>query len=755
MRVRFWGTRGCIPTPGRQTIRFGGNTPCVELRTDDGTILILDCGTGARALGLELHRLPRPLKLNLLIGHTHWDYIQGFPFFFQSLSPDTEVSIYAPAGFQRGLEAALANQMCYTNFPATLCDLMGRIHYIELEEGFFRLGKAVIETQYLNHPASALAFRISDGGATVAYVSNHEPFADPARLGLVHPGDQRHITFLKGVDLLIHDAQYSDAEYQGRVGWGHSPASYATEVALAAEVGRLALFHHDPLHDDDEVERLALAARALVNERHASLDVFAAAEGFDLEVQGGQARHEVSTVSALQRRPIAGERVLMVSIDETEIGLITQMLAEDGLVLLAAPDSHSALARAASLPPDMVIVDACVPDGDWDWLIQELRGRLNEPSLPALVLTEGSKQDRVMQLGGVPHVDYLARPFNPSMLRAGVRAWLSRSLAVSRKDLPGQSLSSEEVPGAGNRFAGTYEDILAAVPLFHALSREQMKYLFAQATEEVYQSGTVLVRQGELADRIFLILSGNVRVVEAALDAPSAYRFVAELGQGELFGEMGTLLGEARTTTVIAMEKTRCLVFPPQPFLSTLQESPGLAMAMLRAMAARLGSATRLLALTAPDPLTALMGRRAFQDQYQRLVAGIRRRGSSVILLVIDIVHLKNINDLFGYSIGDEVLRAVADVLVESTRRTDLVARYEGDEFAVLLVDAGVEQVAVMMDRVKSRLAQVESRIGIPMKIECSIGVAASQTPPETPYDLLREAVMNRHQKRVEPSPAV
>ncbi|MCX5721122.1 MAG: diguanylate cyclase [Nitrospirae bacterium] len=754
MRVRFWGTRGCIPTPGRHTIRFGGNTPCVELRTADGTIIILDCGTGAQALSLELHRSPRPLKLNLLIGHTHWDDIQGLPFFLQSLWPDTDVSMYAPAGFQRGLEAALASQMCRTNFSPTLCDLMGRIRYFELGEGFFRLGKAVIETQYLNHPASAFAFRISDGGATVAYVSNHEPFADPARSGLVHPGDQRHITFLKGVDLLIHDAQYSDVEYQGRIGWGHSPASYATEVALAAEVGRLALFHHDPLHDDDEVERLALAARALVTERQASLDVFAAAEGFDLEVQGGQVGHEVSTVSALQRRPIAGARVLMVSIDETEIGRMTQMLAEDGLVLLTAPDSHSALACAASLPPDLVIIDACAPDGDWDWLIQELRGRFNEPGLPALVLTEGSKQDRAMQLGAVFHPDYVAKPFNPSMLRARVRAQLSRSLAAFRKTLPGQALSAGEVPVAGHRFAGTYEEILAAVPLFHALSREQMGYLFAQATEEVYQSGTVLVRQGEPTDRIFLILSGNVRVVEASLDAPSAYRFVAELGQGELFGEVGAFLGEMRPTTVITMGKTRCLLFPPQPFLRTLQESPGLALAMLRAMASRLGSATRLLALTAPDSLTALMGRRAFREQYQRLVAGIRRRGSRVIVLVTDIVHLKNINDLFGYSIGDEVLRAVADVLVESTRGTDLVARYGGDEFAVLLVDAGVEQVAVIIDRVKNKLAQVESRISIPMKIECRIGVAVSHTPPETPDDLLREAALNRHQEKAEPFPA-
>lgn len=307
---------------------------------------------------------------------------------------------------------------------------------------------------------------------------------------------------------------------------------------------------------------------------------------------------------------------------------------------------------------------------------------------------------------------------------------------------------------AGHRFAGTYEEILAAVPLFHALSREQMGYLFAQATEEVYQSGTVLVRQGEAADRIFLILSGNVRVVEASLDEPSAYRFVAELGHGELFGEVGAFLGEMRPATVITMEKTRCLLFSPQPFLRTLHESPGLALAMLRTMASRLGSTTRLLALTAPDPLTALMGRRAFHEQYQRLAAGIRRRGSRVMVLVTDIVHLKNINDLFGYGIGDEVLRVVADVLVESTRRSDLVARYGGDEFAVLLVDAGVEQVAVIMDRMKNKLAQVEFRVGIPMKIECRIGVATSPMPPETPEDLLREAAMNRHQKRAEPSPA-
>ena len=167
LTVRFWGTRGSVPTPGAQTAKYGGNTSCVEMRAQDGTIIVLDCGTGARLLGLDLLKsASRPLRINLFIGHTHWDHIQGFPFFTPAFLPDTELNVFAPAGLQRTIQDALAGQMQYSYFPVTLRDLRSRIHFTELEEGFFRLGDIMVETQHLNHTAPTISFRISSGGAT-------------------------------------------------------------------------------------------------------------------------------------------------------------------------------------------------------------------------------------------------------------------------------------------------------------------------------------------------------------------------------------------------------------------------------------------------------------------------------------------------------------------------------------------------------------------------------------------------------------
>src|SRR5207249_6651717 len=224
-----------------------------------------------------------------------------------------------------------------------LRDLRSRSHCSGLEEGFFRLGDVLVETQYLNHTAPTIAYRISSGGTTVAYVTDHEPFWTPSGTTFHHPGDQHHIAFMKGADLVIHDAQYSAGEYRTKVGWGHSTFEYATDVALAAGAKRLALFHDDPAHDDTTLDRLEGAARARVMDRRGTLDVFAAQEGLSLELLGTGTPHASPTVTALRRRSIAGGRVLVVSANETEVAAIGKMLAEDELVLLSATDKRAAL----------------------------------------------------------------------------------------------------------------------------------------------------------------------------------------------------------------------------------------------------------------------------------------------------------------------------------------------------------------------------------------------------------------------------
>src|SRR5437870_8619756 len=411
--VRFWGTRGSIAAPGEHTARYGGITSCTEVRGADGTVIVLDCGTGARELGLHLTQtLKPPVHLHLFIGHTHWDHIQGFPFFVPAFIPGVELNVYAPLGFQQSLEEAMAGQMEYSYFPVKLRDLRSRIHFTELEEGFFRVGDVLVETQYLNHTAPTIAYRMTNGGATIAYVTDHEPFWKPENGALHHPGDQRHIAFMEGADLAIHDAQYTEEEYGQRVGWGHSTVEYATDVAIAAGVKRLALFHHDPTHDDAFMERFEGAARARVAALGRELEVFAAREGLELSVSGTGRPAPAVAVSALRRRLIAGSRVLVVTRDESQVASIEDALAEDGMVALPVPDMRAALTRGTEHHPDLAIVDTGLPAGDGADLVPAFRSRIGRANFPVILLVD-EPQAAPLHRPEIGATDYLAKPYSP------------------------------------------------------------------------------------------------------------------------------------------------------------------------------------------------------------------------------------------------------------------------------------------------------------------------------------------------------
>src|SRR5262249_34589457 len=234
--------------------------------------------------------------------------------------------------FQQSLEEAMAGQMEYSYFPVKLRDLRSRLHFTELEEGFFRVGDVLVETQYLNHTAPTIAYRITGGGTTIAYVTDHEPFWKLESGSLQHPGDQRHVAFMRGADLVIHDAQYTEEEYRQRVGWGHSTIEYAVDVAMEAGARRVALFPHAPTHDDAPLARREAAAKARAQAAGSSIEVFAAREGLELTLIGDGGAAPVSDVSALRRRVIAGARVLIVTSDETQVMAIEDVLADDGMV---------------------------------------------------------------------------------------------------------------------------------------------------------------------------------------------------------------------------------------------------------------------------------------------------------------------------------------------------------------------------------------------------------------------------------------
>ena len=738
MQVRFWGTRGSIAAPGPNTARYGGNTSCVEVRASDGTVIILDCGTGARELGLHLAQtMPHPIRLHLFIGHTHWDHIQGFPFFVPAFLLGSELNIYAPIGFQRGLEEAMAGQMEYSYFPVKMRDLRSRIHFTELDEGFFRVGGVLVETQFLNHTAPTIAYRMTSDGATIAYATDHEPFWNASGRVSQHPGDERHIAFLKGANLVIHDAQYTDAEYRDKVGWGHSSLEYAVDVALAAGVERLVLFHHDPAHDDAMMEQMEAMARAHVGRRGQALEVLAAREGLELQVLGSSAAPDMDEASALQHRQIVGGRVLLVSANEPEVAEIEEVLGADGLVFLRESDMRAALSRGPELLPDIAIIDRELLDGDGDAVLDVLRDRLGRRNFPIVVLADSSIPSDAVYRGEASWTDYLSKPFSPPMLRTRVRAWLARTLMVF-DPVARRAPRGEGTVSAGDSRARC-ASLLTTVPLFRRLTAEQRDLLLASATEQSFAPGHVLIRESDPPDRLFVILSGRVRVLEVAPDSPVEL-IVGELGEGEILGELSVLRNQPRSATVVAVERTHCLVIPQSEFLKVLQSSAELAVSLLRMLAGRLYETDRRLSRYAPDPVTGLAGRRAFHDQYRRLAAVARRRKTGALLLVVDVLQLRSINDRFGYGVGDDVLRTVADALVEATRTTDLIVRHGGDEFVVFFPDAGIGDIDTVIARVNEKIKGLSGKRGIPVAVSCNFGIAYAQSPPESAEDLLREA---------------
>jgi len=289
--------------------------------------------------------------------------------------------------------------------------------------------------------------------------------------------------------------------------------------------------------------------------------------------------------------------------------------------------------------------------------------------------------------------------------------------------------------------------MLTELPLFRDLSPDLIQLLVAHASERVFPAGHVIIKQGDAPEHLYVMLSGRVRVVEATADG-QAEMLLGEIGRAEIFGELGILRDQPRSATVVAMERTQCVELRQRDFVRALDQSTSLANGLLRLLAARLYDADRRLARYAPDPLTGVAGRRAFHEQYRRLAAAARRRNGGLLLLVVDVLNLKSVNDGFGYGLGDEVLRTVADALTEATRTTDVVARYGGDEFGVLLLDAVPKDVDIVIARVRHKLGALALARRLPVTVECSTGVAWSQSPPETADAFLQEADHDMHERK-------
>ncbi|MFA6455965.1 MAG: MBL fold metallo-hydrolase, partial [Bacteroidota bacterium] len=265
MKLKFWGVRGSIPTPGKSTVRYGGNTPSLELRLDNGELIIFDAGTGIRNLGDHLIANGESINTFILITHPHWDHIQGFPFFKPAFVSGNEITVIGTDREEIDLQHIIADQMKKIYFPIQLNELKANIHFKSVGEEEFTIFDTRVRTLYVNHPGFTVGYRIDYRGKSIVYISDNEPFDkasatsmtnfEPVVLKkfLAQDGDpnQRIVDFARGADIFIHDATYTPEEYVDKVGWGHSHYLFTLKLANEANVKHCILFHHEPNRTDE------------------------------------------------------------------------------------------------------------------------------------------------------------------------------------------------------------------------------------------------------------------------------------------------------------------------------------------------------------------------------------------------------------------------------------------------------------------------------------------------------------------------
>ena len=280
MLARIWGCRGSLAAPGPETVRFGGNTSCVEVRAGD-TVLVLDAVTGIRPLGLALERERAPV-LHLLLTHLHLDHVEGLGFFAPIWHRETELHVWGPPSPVRRLETRIARCLSPPLFPVHLGDIPARMTFHDAPDGEWEIDGIRIRSAPVSHPGPTIGYRLSRNGRSVAYIPDHEPVLGTEMAQLSVDWLSGH-ELAAGADVLLHDSQYTEEEYPRKVGWGHSSVADAVSFARRSGVGRLVLFHHDPVHADADLERLRDRAEDLWTDGSSAAPVLAH-EGMEIEL---------------------------------------------------------------------------------------------------------------------------------------------------------------------------------------------------------------------------------------------------------------------------------------------------------------------------------------------------------------------------------------------------------------------------------------------------------------------------------------
>jgi phosphoribosyl 1,2-cyclic phosphodiesterase len=280
MTIKIWGCRGSIPSPGGDTSKYGGNTTCVEVRLADGSLIVIDAGSGIRSLGLELVRAGGPKRFHLFLTHAHWDHLQGFPFFLPAYLKDFSIQVWGGPRSLKALRSFLQHQMAPPYFPVKYSALQGRIRFPGRPASQRTIAGTRIQAIPLSHPNGGYGFKFTAGSRSLVYLTDNE-------LGFPHRGGlpwASYAELCRGVDLVLHDAQYTEEEYRLTRGWGHSTFAAAAGLCLDSAPRRFGLIHHDPKHTDLELDACVKDCRRRIARGHGRSDCFGATEGMEISL---------------------------------------------------------------------------------------------------------------------------------------------------------------------------------------------------------------------------------------------------------------------------------------------------------------------------------------------------------------------------------------------------------------------------------------------------------------------------------------
>jgi len=280
MKITVWGCRGSLPSPGPDTIKYGGNTTCLEIRLNDKTVIIIDAGSGMRALGDKLIKDPDLKEIYLFLTHTHWDHLMGFPFFAPCYSDRFRIHICGGATSISSLKNFLEHRMEPPYFPVTFDVMKAHFDFSPDQENNYVIGTSEIFYIHLNHPNGGYGYKIIENNKSFVFLTDNE--LDFHHQGGLAPEDYK--AFSHAADLLLHDAQYTNEKYKNTKGWGHSTFDHATDLSIDADAKRFGIFHHDPASTDADVDGFVSYCRERAAQKHAAVECFGTMEGMELIV---------------------------------------------------------------------------------------------------------------------------------------------------------------------------------------------------------------------------------------------------------------------------------------------------------------------------------------------------------------------------------------------------------------------------------------------------------------------------------------